>query len=303
MQTIIPQRKGAVLPTALTATLPLRLCRAIESMAPEIVEELRLHADRQTTLTCLGENLFTGIVLSRDEIQEILKKMCGGSLYAHAGTICQGYLCMPDGIRVGVCGSAAMEDGRIIGVNALSGLIVRIPHRITVNADPVMPYLQAKSGKGLLIYAPPGVGKTTLLREIARRASSPSFGLRTVAVDTREELFYSLDERELALDILRGYPKEVGIEIAIRSMGAQLIVCDEIGSREDAQAILSAAGRGVPLVASAHAVSLEELLASRTIGPLCRAGIFSAFIGLERRRKCFFYKIHLWEELSPEDTR
>lgn len=297
MQTIIPQRRGAVLPRTLAKILPSRLCEAIERISPEIVEEIRLHSDRQTTLTCFGENLFTGIVLSRDEMQEILKKMCGGSLYAHVHTIAQGYLCLEDGIRVGVCGSAAIEDGRIIGVNAISGLTVRLPHRIEVNVDPIVPYLQGKSGKGILIYAPPGVGKTTLLRELARRAASPLCGLRTVVVDTREELFYSLDEEELTLDVLRGYPREVGIEIAVRSMGAQLILCDEIGGREDAQAILSAVGRGVSLVASAHAASVEDLPANAALGALCRTGVFSVLIGLSRRRRNFHYQIDEWEEL------
>ena len=303
MQTIIPPKKGAVLPTALASVLPLRLCRAIEKMSPEHVEEVRLHADRQTTLTCFGENLFTGIVLSSDEMQQILKNMCGGSLYAHAETISRGYLCMPDGIRVGVCGSAAIEDGRIIGVNTPSGLIVRIPHKITVNADPLMPYLRPTNTKGMLIYAPPGVGKTTLLRELARRASSPTLGLRTVVVDTREELFYALDEQNLTLDILRGYPKDTGIEIAVRSMGAELVVCDEIGGPKEAEAIRTAAGRGVPLIASTHAASLTEVLKSPIIEPLCRAGIFASLVGLSRRRRCFSYDIHLWEELSHREAR
>ena len=99
------------------------------------------------------------------------------------------------------------------------------------------------------------------------------------------------------MDILSGYPRDVGLEIAVRCMAAQVAVCDEIGGMRDAQAILSAANRGVPLVATAHAASVTGLLRRQDMRLLHRAGVFCAYVGITRAAGCgFTYRITRREE-------
>ena len=298
MQNIRIQRRTPPLPRVLADCLPLHLTDAVARCGVTSTEELRMHSDRYTTVTCKGKSYSTGVILSREEMGEILRKMCRGSLYAFAQSMNRGYLPLSGGIRVGVCGKAAVEDGRVIGVSEVSGLIARIPQQLSVDASFLLEELKRHCFlRGALVFAPPGVGKTTLLRALALAASSPPYSMRTVAVDTREELSHAVDGAHCTLDVLVGYPKEIGIEIAVRSLGAQLILCDEIGNPRDAQAILLAANCGVPLVASAHAASVVELLARPAIRQLHHARVFEAYVGITRREPCdFSHQITSWEE-------
>lgn len=266
------------------------------------VEELRLHAGRRATLTVSGRNLPIPVVLTRAETDAVLFSLCEKSVYAYRDTMSEGYITLRGGIRVGVCGRAALSGGRIAGVYDVGTLAVRIPHPSgDVGQEICGLLMKMKLSRGVLIWSPPGVGKTTLLRAVARRLASGTAPLRVCVVDTRGELGYQLDAPNLCLDLLSGYPKEIGISVASRTLNAQVIICDEIGASE-APAILEAHNCGVPLVASAHAASVRELLGRSGIGRLHRSGSFGAYAGIARREgtRDYSYDICLWED--ADDT-
>lgn len=297
MQSIRVQKHVPLLPAELWRTLPLCICDAIQGIGMGEVEELRLYRERVATARAGGRTVALGITLRGEELQEILFRMCRGSLYAHAESLRQGYVTLEGGIRVGISGRAAVEDGRIIGIRDPDGLTVRIPHAVRFDVTPPIDRLfSGGQVASLLVYAPPGVGKTTLLREIARHAAKPPHRRQTVLVDTREELRMGLDDTELCLCTLTGYPREIGIEIAVRTLSAELIVCDEIGSDADARAILHAANCGVPIVASAHAASVEELLRRPAIRSLHDARVFSSYVALARHGTVPHLQPIPWEE-------
>lgn len=265
-------------------SLPLRLANEILVLSRRfVIEEIRVRARRRASVVASGKNVMLGSALEPRELTEILGKICKGSLYAYSETINRGYVALEDGLRVGVCGHAACEGGRIIGVHDVTSLAIRIPHpTLPIGERVCRLLLESDAREGVLVYAPPGVGKTTLLRAVAARLSSGESPLRTVVIDTRGELSFGVGAQDLCLDVLSGYPRREGIEIATRSLNAQLIICDEIGDYEEAMALVSSHNCGVPLVASAHAASVRQLLSRTGIRLLHEAGIFGSYVGLSR---------------------
>lgn len=289
--------------------LPKRLTDALLAALPRdgegcIIEEIRLRAGRYASLTVAGKNLCTSVLLTEDDLTTLLTHMCGGSLYAYSDTIHQGFITLPGGIRVGVAGHAVCEDGKVIGLREVAGLCIRLPHVHGQIGQPVarlLRHMAATGGapKGVLVYAPPGVGKTTLLRGVTAAMAGGQDPWRTVVVDTRGELGFELGGQGLCLDILEGYPRARGVEIATRTLSAQLIVCDEIGDVEEAMSLISSHHGGVPLVASAHAGTVDELLRRTGIRLLHEARLFGAYVGLSRDPSAgdgFAYRMTPWED-------
>lgn len=287
MENVIIERRA--LPRSVAELLPKDLLWAVECSELPVVEEIRIRSNRRIWVCGGGRNLELGVGVGADVLEDILVKACGGSLYSAQESIKRGYIFAGDGIRVGVCGE--WTSG---GIRNITSLAIRVPHRVKIDVSFVRRLLDGFGmSRGLLVFSPPLGGKTSFLREAARELATGENPLRVVVVDTRGELGYSL-EGELCLDLLSRYPRKEGIEIAARTLGAQVVVCDEIGAGE-AEAICELHGGGVPLIASAHAASLSDLLSRRGIDSLHRAGVFGAYIELARGQELPF-KCHFWED-------
>lgn len=202
-------------------------------------------------------------------------------MYAHRDNIKEGYLTVDGGVRVGICGQARYEGGAFVGVSSISSLVFRIPTAASSNAGLLYDAWQ-ECKKGMLIYSPPGVGKTTALRSLVGMLGEGRFGLQVVVVDERCE-FIPGDYKSASVDILRGYRRAEGIEIALRVLSADVICVDEIGCSGEAKAILESLNSGVKFIASAHASSYAELTQRVNIKTLLDGGVFDVFVGLSLR--------------------
>ena len=291
-------KKG--LPDVLLRVLPYKVADEIRLRISDLygIEEIRLRADRCVSLTVGGKNILLSSALTRQQMDTFLAAICDNSLYAHRETINSGYITLEGGIRVGVCGRAVIDGGRLLGVYDVSSMNIRIPHAIRNVGEGVCRLLRTSTeARGVLVYAPPGEGKTTLLSAVCSKMAGGDNPLRVAVIDTRGELSASLFDKNLCLDVLSGYPRGLGIDIATRTMSPELIVCDEIGDVSEAESIISAQNSGVPFIASAHAENVEGLLRRTAIARLHSARVFFAYVGIRRNGTGdFSYTVSDWEE-------
>ncbi len=289
-----------VLPVFVELCVPMRIVNKLKQLSDmgqityENTTELRLRENRPVSITFDGKNIALAERLTAEEISECAAKLCRGSVYAHGDTIKEGYISVGGGVRVGVCGTLA-PDGR--GVREFTSLNIRLPHIVRGVCEPLIKScLQDGKIRSALIYSVPGEGKTTLLRDAAAKFGG-ELSRRVCIVDSRGELYIEELFRDTLCDVLSGYPKGVGIEIATRTLSPELIVCDELGGETETRAILQAQNSGVPIIASAHASSVSELLSRPNICLLHERNVFDAYVGITRERvngrvsRCFLYDI------------
>lgn len=255
------------------------------------ISEVRLRAERPASVTNAGMNIVLGERVTEQEMADCVSQLCRGSYYAHGDTIRDGYICVGGGYRVGVCGKAS-RDGNITDISSVN---IRVPHIIRGVSDYlVRRCIDAGRMRSMLIYSQPGVGKTTLLRDLAAKLGS-EFTRRVALIDTRGELYIAEMFAGTLCDVLTGYPRAKGIELATRTLSPEVIVCDELGDSEETRAILTSQNTGVPLIASAHASTLRELLARPNIRLMHEHRVFDFYIGISRERtngrmsRCFSF--------------
>ena len=256
------------------------LCRLIRSRrdGDGLISEIRLRQDGPCSVKIGNERLRLFLRPSREEMEKTLDKISGGALYAHRDSIADGYISLPYGIRVGVAGRASYDGGRPVGVSEIRSLIFRIPTGRCAFSDEIYDIFQGGIGSGMLIYSPPGVGKTTALRSLA--GSVGKSGRHVVIVDERGEFPYE-DYTDSEVDILKGYSRKIGIEIATRTMSADLIIIDEL-SADETVGISEVARCGIPLVASVHASSADEVRVKPSLKPLLSCSAFDILLGISR---------------------
>ncbi|MBP5167513.1 MAG: stage III sporulation protein AB [Oscillospiraceae bacterium] len=241
-------------------------------------EEIRLRGGRGASVVTASGTVALDIAVTRADIEETLDNAVCSSMHSAADSIRRGFVTAPGGYRIGICGSVVIKAGEKSGIRNVSSLCIRIP-RMCRCADERI--IKAAGEASLLVASPPAGGKTTLIRDIVRRLSDG--GSRVALVDERGELA-AMNEGIPQLDVgkntdvLENCPKNDAVELLLRSMNPQYIAMDELGGREDMEAVRRASGCGVRLIAGIHCPSREKLAAA-DMPP----GIFERVVFIERK--------------------
>ncbi|MBO5380351.1 MAG: hypothetical protein J6A90_08500 [Clostridia bacterium] len=257
------------------------------------INEIRIKKNSNIYLIADGKTVKSDIYVSESDIDEIFEYLCNHSLYAYASTIKEGYIPIGSGIRAGVSGAAILENGEIIGVKEISSINIRIPQKIN-NAGEYVYHLLKRSNftSSVLIYSLPGVGKTSILRDLILKLSCDASLIRFSVIDSRNEIITPF-MKSLSCDVFSSYPKGLGIELATRSMTPELIICDEISNEDESSAIMKAAHAGVKLIATTHADTLNELKRKEILKDLIESETFDYYVGVSRNNGEKRYKFSL----------
>ncbi len=255
-----------------------------------IINEIRMRKNSPLCFTVGNNNIITDHIVSEGEIKFSVNAFCKNSVHTYFDNIKNGYIPFDDGCRIGVCGKAVTEGNKIINISDISSLNIRLPSEKSIIADELIKNLRVDSG--LLVYSQPCYGKTTLLRKIISFYSSPPYNKRIAVIDSRNELIFGNGETISTVDVFSGYPKAVAIDIAVRVMSPEIIVCDEIGLNDDTNALMECRNCGVSLVCSAHAKSIQELLKRKNIRYLHDMNVFGGYVGIsiKNRQRSYEYK-------------
>ncbi len=250
------------------------------SLPEESVREIRLRAEAPPVVIADTRYVPDGPPVSACVIQRTAQRMCQNSVYARQEELKNGFVTLPGGHRAGFCGRTVLENGEVRSLTEISSVNLRVAHEIKGVADVVLPALvHGGDIYNTLVVSPPGGGKTTLLRDMARQLGSEKYGFRVGIADERGELaamYRGVPQCDVGIftDVYDGCPKGRAMQMLLRGMAPQIVITDELGGEEDEKAVRALTYAGVRVVCSVHGASREDMLARPGIGEMLRAGIF-----------------------------
>ena len=255
-------------------------------------EEIRLRKNGRLAFFKKGKLEYSDHVVTAGEINETVCCFTKNSYHTYLPYILKGFIPY-EGARIGVCGKAVYEKDKLTALSEITSLNIRIPSSEDVIPDELVKRFPTNGS--VLVFSPPGGGKTTLLKKLWKRLASPPYGKKVCVIDTRGEL---ADGPETGnADVLSFYPRGEALEKAIRTLSPQTAVFDEIGADEDESLLIDCKRCGIELLCSVHSDSAGSLLKKPKTKRLYLNGVFDYYIGITEKDGIRKYDVYKKEDL------
>lgn len=265
-----------------------RIKQSIENLQNAEIFEIRLRKNSPVVIvTRQGSTFITKngrltqilseqcLIAAEYEITDTLNKSCGYSLHSYSKELLNGFVTLSCGARVGVCGTAVYENGKLKSVKDVSCLNIRIPRTVKGVSDSLIKSVFSNGLTNLMIVGPPASGKTTLIKDLAYQISDGRLGkyYKVCVIDERFEISGEKGSLGPNTDIIKGFTKATAISMAVRTMSPEIIICDEAGLDGETKEIIYGINCGVNFIITAH--SNEEDFSKRLdLINLCKKGRF-----------------------------
>lgn len=274
-----------------------------------VIEEIRIRNSKPIILKLNNSEKIINYIVQTEDVLKILQSICENSIYSYQNQICEGFITIKGGHRIGITGSAVIENNKVKNINYISNLNFRIARQIIGCSNNIIKEIinqEENTIYNTLIVSSPGAGKTTLLRDIIRNLSNGTeeiTGKNIGVVDERGEIaamYKGIPQNDLGIrtDIIENIKKSIGMKMLIRSMAPEIIVADEIGSKEDVQEINYAVCSGIKGIFTAHGNLLEDLKLNPAIAELIEKYIFERLIFLDKNNKGKVNKIYKLDKIN-----
>lgn len=284
------------------ATDELRLIfDAFDSEILNRISEIRIRRNKKLVVVIKNTSYFVdykgdiydypaenAVTINDKAFNDIFLSFCEYSIYSNMNSLKEGYITLPNGARIGAASTAVYEGNTIEAVKDITSLNIRIPREVKGCSENILNFLYVNSFPSIIVAGKPNSGKTTLLRDLARSLSNGFNGrcAKISIIDERNEFAGKKNENHILdvgenTDVLTGFSKSKGIEIATRTLSPEMIICDEISTPEEAEAIKFAFSSGVAFALSVHINSRKDFADKPIVKELLKTNEFDYIVLLD----------------------
>lgn len=255
------------------------------------ITEIRMRVNEKIIITIKNKKYYLKdendefVVINKYIMENFIKKISENSVYAFNENIINGYITLPKGIRVGICGTVVMDETRVQTIKDFQSVNIRIPHTIRNCSVPAYDFLVDETVKNTLIISAPGCGKTTFLRDLIFQLYQRNLSKNILVADERNEIC-SVVKGEISqylggfCDVYTNCSKKFAFKNGIRSMSPDIIITDEIDLENDLDCLMEAMNCGVNVVATIHAKDIKQLKNKLGFDNIIDKKIFTRYVVL-----------------------
>jgi len=248
-------QRREILKQCLTENIAKVVCK-ISDEGIKSLEEIRIRTGRGVYFK--GYNAQCRFVPSEEDMKQIILRMSDFSVYTRMEQLRKGFITLNGGHRVGVVGRCVTDKESIENITEISSICIRLAKEVKGAADDV---IKVAEDGNILLISPPGCGKTTMLRDLARKLGKKE---NISLIDERNEIAAclngvpQLDVGERT-DVISGLQKKAAIPLLIRSMSPDIIMTDELSGNDDIACITTACSMGIRVIATVHGRDLNDV--------------------------------------------